>query len=156
MSGERWTIANEHQLEAFIKNVRELYAKHRKLTYDKPECGFGRTLSQNSLFHMWIREYAGHLLNKRSHLVSEGELEGLKRHAKLMYYKETGEHRMLHRIVNPKTGESKTDVRSTSTFGKGEMFKLMEWLQKMAAIDGLILESRGEYESLQKQQAGEL
>ena len=152
---ERWTIANEFQLEAFIKNVRDLYSKHKKLTYDKPELGFNRSLSQNALFHMWIRDYAGHLLNKRSHLVSEGELEGLKRHAKLMYYRECCENWILHKIINPKTGESKIDVKSTSQFNKGEMFKFMEYIQKMAAIDGLILESRGEYEALQKEQHGE-
>lgn len=152
MSGERWTISNTHQLEMFIERTRELFKQNGRITYAKPEIGNGRSLTQNALFHLWMREYAGHLLGKTPHLVSKGELDGMKRHAKLMFYKDAGEEWMLHTITNPKTGETKRDARSTSDLNAGQMFTFMEWVQRMAAVDGLVLESKGDFLENKKKQ----
>lgn len=156
MSGEKWTIANEHQLEAFIKNVRELYKKNKRLVYPKPEIGFGRSLSQNALFHVWVKEYAAFLTNTNPNLVPTALVEGTKRGLKHAFYAETGQEWMKVEMVNALTGQKKNDFASTSNLAKGNMFMFMEFVQKKAAEDGLMLESKGDYEKFQKEQHGEL
>jgi len=149
MSGRKWLIRNELQLEHFIGDVTDLFKKHKRLLFEFPEVGGeDRSMDQNALFHVWIKQYAAHLLKKSPQLVATGEMEGMKRHAKIMFYKDTRNEWMLNKIVNPKTGESKNDVRSTKGLSKAQMFEFMEWLQAMAATDGLILESKGEYQRI--------
>lgn len=153
--GRHWVIRNEHQLENFFSNVVDLYKEHKRLVFEFPEVGGnGRSLDQNALFHIWIREYAGHLLKKSPKLVSSGEIDGMKRHAKITFYNETRNEWMLHTIVNPKTKVSKKDVRSTTNLSKAQMFEFMEWLQAMAAGDGLILESKGEFARMLEEHLG--
>ena len=101
-----------------------------------------------------LTEYAAHLLDKDKKSVTRGELEGMKRHAKRMYYLETGFPWLVHEVVNPaKPAERKRDFTSSKTWKRGEMYLFLTWLQMKAATDGLILESRGEYAELQRQEA---
>ena len=150
--GERWTIANKDQLEAFITRTRELFQEHKIITYAKPELGRGRSLSQNALFQVWAREIAAVVFKVAPNFVDEGQHEGMKRWLKKEFYTDTGSDWMIGTMINPRTGEVKKDFRSTKKFTKGNMFFFMEWVQSYAAAKGIVLESKGEYQMLQEEQ----
>lgn len=148
MSGQKWAITNEFQLVQFIDNVQKLLHEHKRVVFSSPELGQGRSLDQNALFHVWMRQYAGYLTKTDAQLVPTGVVDGMKRHCKIMFWKEFKHDWMMHTITNPKTGESKKDVVSTKVLSKARMFEFMEWIQATAANDGLILEAKGEYQDM--------
>lgn len=154
MQGESWTVNSEHSYQAFIAHVRKLFDVHKYVTYGKPRIGADRSLDQNSLFHLWLTEYAAHLLDKDKKLVIEGELEGMKRTVKGTYYRTYGHAFMVHEIVCPKTKRSKKDYTSSASWKQGEMFAVLNYMQMMAAQDGLILESKGEHARLKSKEVG--
>ena len=61
---------------------------------------------------------------------------------------------MIQDITNPFNGETKSDYTSSAGYKKGEMFMFLTWLQMMAANDGLILESKGEFAKNQRETTG--
>lgn len=145
-------VNSEHSWQAFIVNARELFEKHRYLTWTKPRIGPDRSLDQNALFHVWATEYAAHLLNCTKQEVTKAVLAGMKRTIKKRYYGEFGFDFMVHEIVNPFTGEKKKDFTSSKDWKRGEMYHVLTWLQMLAANDGLILEAKGEYAKLKRQE----
>lgn len=149
---EFWTINSEHTEAAFIAHIKALRAEHGYITYSAPRIGADRSLDQNALFHVWATEYAGHLLKKHTTEITTGELEGMKRAIKLKYNAQRPNNFIVCEIVNPFDGTTKKDVSSSKTWRRGEMFDVLSWLQMMAANDGLALESRGEYQKLQRGQ----
>lgn len=151
--GQAWKIASLKQLEAFNEHNKKLLEKHKIITYDEPVYGAVRSLDQNALFHMWMRQVTAQMLGKKVSDIDEGELEGTKRRFKLWFYKEAGQHWIVHTVLDSFTGESKKDVRSTSRFTKGQMFMFMEFVQDKAAEYSIMLESKGEYASLQMRAA---
>lgn len=139
-------------LLAAIGKLRMLFEEHKYLSL-VVRIGTDRSLDQNALFHVWHTEYAAYLLSKDKRNVTRGELEGVKRITKKNYYNETGLAHMVHRVVNPFNPEqSKLDYTSSADWKQGEMFDFLTWLQMKAAGDGLVLESKGEFNKLQKQQ----
>lgn len=150
--GEHWTVNSDHSELAFISNVKKLREEHKYLTFDKPRLGADRSLSMNSLFHVWATEYAAHLLKKDKKQVSPGELEGMKRCIKKRFNHHHDNKFMVHDIVDPFTGNSRKDYTSSKSWKHGEMFLVLEWLQLYAANDGLILESLGKYAKLKRKQ----
>ena len=152
IQGESWVVNSEHTKTAYKAHVDKLFEEHRYLTFPKPRIGQDRSLDQNSLFHVWATEYVAHLLKKNKRMVTKAELAGMKRTIKAHYYRESGAEWMVHKIKNFFSGEEKTDYRSSSDYKRGEMFDLLTWLQIKAAGDGLVLESKGEYAKLQREQ----
>jgi len=153
MKQETFTVNSATSAMAFYRFVQTLFAEHKYLTFSW-RIGEKRSLDQNALLHVWLAEYAAHLLGKDKKSVTRGELEGMKRHAKRMYYLETGFPWLVHEVVNPaKPAERKRDFTSSKTWKRGEMYLFLTWLQMKAATDGLILESRGEYAELQRKEA---
>ena len=153
MKQETFTVNSATGAVAFYRFVQALFAEHKYLTFSW-RIGEKRSLDQNALLHVWLTEYAAHLLGKDRKSVTRGELEGMKRHAKRMYYLETGFPWLVHEVVNPaKPTERKRDFTSSKTWKRGEMYLFLTWLQMKAATDGLILESRGEYAELQRKAA---
>jgi hypothetical protein len=139
-------------LTAFAKFAQSLFDQHKYVTFTW-RIGADRSLDQNALLHVWLTEYCAFLLRKDKREVSEGELEGIKKKAKRMYYAQTGAQWMVISPIDPHTGEvGKPILRSSKKYGRGEMFLFLNWLQMTAANDGLVLESRGEYAKLQRQQ----
>ena len=67
-----------------------------------------------------------------------------------MYFLEFGHPWMILRLVNPKTGETRTEFTSSSSWKTGEIHDFMNWLQMVAAEDGCILETKGEYAHLKQ------
>jgi hypothetical protein len=77
----------------------------------------------------------------------------MKRHMKRMCYLENGWKFMVHEVVNPAdTEQRKLDFTSSTDWKRGEMFDFLSWAQMKAAHDGLILESKGEFNKLQREQ----
>jgi hypothetical protein len=148
-----WIVNSAMDLLAFPKFIAALFAEHKYVTFSW-RIGADRSLDQNALAHVWLTEYAAHLLNKSKKQVTESELEGIKKIAKRKYYAETGAEWMVLRPVDPWTGEEGAPVlRSSKNYTRGEMFLFLTWLQMTAANDGLVLESLGEYAKLQRKAA---
>lgn len=155
ISGESWPINSATSLKAFLADVERQYCEHKYITYSAPRIGADRSLDQNALFHVWCTEYAAHLLTKHKKSVTAGELEGMKRIAKKRFYQHSGHTWLIHDMVNPFTGESKKDYTSSKSWKRGEMFVVLTWLQNVAAEDGMVLESKGQFSKLQREHNGE-
>lgn len=151
--GESWTVNSEHSLAAFVRYVKQSYDQHKHITFKSPKIGPDRSLDQNALLHVWCTEYVAHLLRKDKREVTPGELAGMKRHAKGCFYRELHYPWMVHIVKNPVTGEEKRDYTSSKQWAKGQMYEFLTWLQMVAASDGLILESKGEYAKAQREAA---
>lgn len=152
MQGEHWIVDSETSLTAFIAHAKRLFTEHRYLTWGAPRIGPDRSIDQNSLFHVFLTEYAAHLLKKDKRLVTEGEREGMKRTVKREYWKLYHFPFMVHDVICPKTGATKKDFTSSKTWKRGEMFHVLNYMQDVAATDGLILESKGEHAKLKRQE----
>ena len=140
-------------LIAFCKVIEQLFSAHKFVTFTW-RIGADRSLDQNALLHVWLTEYAAHLLGKHRKQITEAELEGIKKIAKRRYYAETGAEWMVVKPVDPWTGEEGAPVlRSSKHYTRGEMFLFLSWLQLTAANDGLVLESLGQYAKLQREAA---
>lgn len=152
MSYQAWRCNSQQTLKLFCDQAQKLFEEHKYVTF-RWAVGEDRSYDQNALFHVWLTEYAAHLINKNKKDISPGELAGMKRIAKREYYLDTGDAFMVHKIVNPRTGDTKTDYTSSKDWKRGEMFNVLTWLQLRAANDGLVLESKGEFNKLQREQA---
>lgn len=151
ISEEGWTVNSEHTYTAFVATVKKLWLEKKYLTFSPPRIGPDRSIDQNSLFHVWLTEYAAHLLNKDKKQVVPGEVEGMKRFAKEQYYLEYKYPWMVHKVICPKTGRNKTDYTSSKKYGRNDMYYFLCWLQGLAAQDGLVLESKGEHEKIHRE-----
>lgn len=147
-------IINSHaSLQQFINQVTSYWHEAKYLTFDPPRVGADRSLSQNSLFHVFCRDYAAEMLRKHKKDVTEGEIDGMKRIVKKHFYNETGHPWMVYELVDPFSGQKKLEFRSTAKLKTGEMFELMTWLQmKAMETHNLILESTGQFKKLQDSQ----
>ncbi|MES2625922.1 MAG: hypothetical protein V4628_11640 [Pseudomonadota bacterium] len=140
-------------LVAFCAFVNKLIGEHKYITFSW-RIGQDRSLDQNSLFHVWLTEMAAFYLKKDKRAVIEEELEGMKKMAKRNYYLETGYNWLVIRPVDPKTGAiGQLAFRSSKKYAHGEMFQFLTWLQMTAANDGLVLESKGQFNKLQREAA---
>lgn len=150
--GQFHTVNSEHSLNAFLVNARALFEKHKYVTFPAPRIGPDRSLDQNALMHLWLTEYAAHLAKCDKREVTPGMLEGIKRTMKGGFYSYTNAAYMVHTVKCPKTGREKNDYTSSKSWKKGEMFDFLTWLQLQASYDGCVLESKGEYAKLQREQ----
>ena len=150
--GERFTVNSEERWKNFIVWARKFFDEHHYVTWDKPRIGPDRSIDQNSLFHVWCTDYAAHLLKKSKKQVSKGELAGMKREIKKRFYLEFRHPWMVHKVINPKTGEEKLDYTSSADWSHEQMYDVLSWLQVFAlSEDGLILESKGKFAKTQKE-----
>jgi len=101
-----------------------------------------RGLSQNALFHIWLREAAKFTFKTK---VSEIELESMKRYCKMRCYSDTKQNFLVQTLINPETKERKIDLTSSSGWTKGEMTFFLDWMQSFFAEEGLLLEAQGDY-----------
>jgi hypothetical protein len=146
------TVNSDTGLMAFCARVTELYRQHRFITFLAPRIGADRSLSQNNLLHVWLTDCAAHYLSKHKREVTTTDLEGMKKAAKRRAYSDNGWPWLVHEIYDPWTNESKPAFTSSADWKQGEMFQFLTWLQLIAAHDGLVLESKGEYAKLQRNQ----
>ena len=140
-------------LIAFLAKAKDLFTEFKFVTFEW-RIGEDRSLDQNALFHVWLTEYSAHLGSLHKKQVTREMVEFLKRKCKKAYYQRYGASWMLTKLVDPKTGESgQVYFKSSADYLVGEMFLFLTWLQNHAANDGCILESRGQYQRLQKENA---
>tara|TARA_R110000851_G_scaffold302789_1_gene460205 strand:- start:421 stop:900 length:480 start_codon:yes stop_codon:yes gene_type:complete len=155
---ESWTINSPTSLVAFTKAVEDSYKEKKYITFSAPRIGRDRSLDQNALFHVWITEYAAYRLKIHKKAVYKGLIEGMKQIIKKRF---TATHPesyswMVFEVVNPFNLEATSkEYTSSSSWKKGEMFLVLTWFQMVAAEDGLILESKGQFEKLQRTHNGE-
>lgn len=139
-------------LAAFWKLINEVFSQHKYATFTW-RIGADRSLDQNALFHVWLSEMVAHYCRKDRREVTEAELEGMKKKAKKLYYNETGNSWMVIKPIDPKTGQlGQLQFRSSKKYSVGEMFLFLTWLQMTAANDGIVLESKGQFNKLQREQ----
>ncbi len=150
--GESFVVNSESSKKAFIAYVENLYNEHKYITYGAPRIGVDRSLTQNNLFHQWLTDFGCHLAKCHKTQFTDGMMEGIKRTIKGLFYKEYPYEWMVHKVICPLTGREKTDYTSSASWKQGEMFLVLTWMQQFAANQGCVLESKGEFNKLQKSQ----
>jgi hypothetical protein len=150
---ESWTINSETTLKAFFSDVEKKFREHKYLTYLAPRIGPDRSIDQNSLFHVWLTEFAAHLANCNKKDVTDGMVEGIKKTVKGLFYRDTGYEWMIHKVWCPLSKREKIDYTSSKKWKQGEMFLVLNWVQMFAAQKGLVLESKGEHAKLTRDQS---
>jgi len=151
--GEAWVLNSDTSKKAFIASVEKLYDEHKYITYAAPRIGADRSLDQNALFHVFCQEWIAHKLGKHFKRVEKCEVAGMKRTVKKMFYVANPQcDWMIHVIFDYSTGLSRKDYTSSSDWKTGEMFLVLQFMQLEAANQGVILESRGKFAQLQREQ----
>jgi hypothetical protein len=149
---ESWVINSDNSLNAFIKNVNDLYKEHKYITYGSPRIGKDRSLGQNALFHVWLTDFGCHLAKCHFTQFSDGMMEGTKKSIKGLFYREYPREFMIHEVECVITKRKKKDYTSSAKWKQGEMFEVLTWFQNFAASQGCVLESKGEFNKLQREQ----
>lgn len=152
IDGFPFTVNSDHGLMAFCARVTEIYHEHKYATFDAPRIGPDRSLPQNSLFHLWLTEAAGHYLSKFKDDVTETDVESMKLTVKRHYYAETGAAFMVEQVQDIWRQKTKLAYTSSKRWKRGEMFAVLTWFQLKSAQDGLLLESKGEFAKNQREQ----
>jgi hypothetical protein len=147
------TVNSDHGLMFAINVVTDLYRKHGHITISDVRIGADRSIDQNSLLHVWLTECAAFYLSKHKKDVTPTDLEGMKRAAKARFYVEHKQPWMVHEISNPWTNAKKKDYTSSKSWKRGEMTMFLDWLQNVAATDGILLEAIGEYAKIKRDQS---
>lgn len=150
-SGEFWIVNSEHTLTAFCAHARQQFADHKYVTY-KWRIGADRSLDQNSLFHVWLTEFAAHLAKCTKKEVSPTMLEQIKKDVKGWCYRDTSWDFLIYETVSLLTGETKKGFTSSASWGRGEMYQVLCWIQNFAAQYGCVLESIGEFAKLKREE----
>lgn len=150
--GESWVLNSEQSKRAFFAHVDSLFNEHKYLTYSAPKVGADRSLGQNALFHVWLDEFACHLAKCHYSQLTDGMREGTKRTVKGLFYQEYDYEFMVHNVVCPLSKRSKKDYTSSAKWKQGEMYLMLDWFQNFAATKGCVLESKGEYAKLKREQ----
>lgn len=101
-----------------------------------------RGITQNALFHVWIREACAYTFKEN---IGEAEIEGMKRYIKRECYIDTKQKFLTRIIRNPADNTLKNEYTSSAKWDKGEMKFVLDFMQRFYAERGLILEARGEY-----------
>lgn len=128
---EFWMISNPKQITerlVFFENwLRDNWDWSYPVQFKVSRYQQKRSLSQNSLFHVWCREMSEHFLSKGADINEEKMKELLK-------YKFLGtEDRVIGKTIIP------AQVRETSGLGRGEMMNFMDEVQSWALDHGVKL-----------------
>lgn len=143
-------------LTAFCSFVKTLFGSGQFITFTW-RIGADRSLDQNALFYVFLTEWAAGIAGIAKKEVPKQMIEFLKRGVKRRYYNETGYPWMLDKLINPATGEDAGILYASSkNYKVGEMYLVLTWMQMTAAEEnGIVLESRGQFSKLQREQQGE-
>ncbi len=145
---ETHAVYNEDDLRTVFRSAARVLQKEGQVSIAFSSEGMDckvfslRGLSQNALFHIWLREAAKFTFKSK---VSDIELESMKRYCKMRCYSDTKQSFLVQTLINPKTKERKTDLTSSGNWTKGEMTFFLDWMQSFFAEEGLLLEAQGDY-----------
>jgi hypothetical protein len=98
-----------------------------------------RSMGQNALLHVWVREITKHLRSLPGGDVYDED--GVKTYLKRRFGR-------VGYVPDPMTGEAVAYLVSTSKYDKGEMTRFMNHVHEFAAGIGCTLSIWGEYEEL--------
>ena len=145
---ETHAVYNEDDLRTVFRSAARVLQKEGQVSIafssegmDCKVCSL-RGLSQNALFHIWLREAAKFTFKSK---VSDIELESMKRYCKMRCYSDTKQSFLVQTLINPQTKQRKTDLTSSGNWTKGEMTFFLDWMQSFFAEEGLLLEAQGDY-----------
>lgn len=145
---ETHSVNNEDDLKTVFRSAMTVLRKEGQLSIAFSSEGMDckvfslRGLSQNALFHIWLREAAKFTFKSK---VSDIELESMKRYCKMRCYSDTKQSFLVQTLINPQTKQRKTDLTSSGNWTKGEMTFFLDWMQSFFAEEGLLLEAQGDY-----------
>jgi len=150
---EAVTVNSAASRDIYKRQVDQWFDEHKYVTFPPPRFGADRSLTQSALFHVWLTEIAAFLTPCHKKEVTEGMLEGTKKTIKGMFYRESKQPWMIHKVCCPISKREKKDYTSSASWKQGEMFEVLNFMQVWAAGSiGLILESRGEHAKLARRQ----
>ena len=145
---ETHAVYNEDDLKTVFRSAARVLQKEGQASIAFSSEGMDckvfslRGLSQNALFHIWLREAAKFTFKSK---VSDIELESMKRYCKMRCYSDTKQSFLVQTLINPQTKQRKTDLTSSGNWTKGEMTFFLDWMQSFFAEEGLLLEAQGDY-----------
>lgn len=153
--GVAHTINSEHTWKAFVSNARALFDEHKYITYSSPKIGPDRSLTMNALSHVWY-SYADKMLQ----VDCAGDT---RRYCKLhfgvpMLRGEDEDFRKAYDLtIKPHDYKTKLGIMDywpvTSLMSRDQMNRYLTTVQNHYAHEhGLVLESKGEYAKLQREQ----
>jgi hypothetical protein len=151
--GDAFKVDSERTKENYKAFVDRLWSEGNKyMTFPAPRMGPDRSLDQNALFHVWLTEYIANLLGINKKGVTKDQLAGIKQTVKKLYYQESQAPWMVHVITDYSTGKRKKAYTSSGDWKTGEMFDVLNFLQRIASEGGCILESKGQHAKLTREQ----
>ena len=145
---ETHAVYNEDDLRTVFRSAARVLQKEGQVSIAFSSEGMDckvfslRGLSQNALFHIWLREAAKFTFKSK---VSDIELESMKRYCKMRCYSDTKQSFLVQTLINPETKQRKTDLTSSGNWTKGDMTFFLDWMQSFFAEEGLLLEAQGDY-----------
>lgn len=131
---EGWHVYNDVQKESLVEHITNLPTPFR-LEFKKAS----RTLSQNNLFHMWVREVTKFFISKGKTTWASGE--EMSEPSMKENLKETFLGCQAVEKVDLRTGEVRESVetRHTSKLDKGEFYHFMTLIDEWASNFGVKL-----------------
>ena len=109
-----------------------------------------RSMEQNALFQVWTREIGEFVFERE---ISETEHDAIKIDLQRRCYVDTSWPFLVRTLPAPITGKPKIERTPTSKMGKWDMHEFMNWIQRFAAEQGLLLESQGEHSEMKAEAA---
>ena len=146
--GESFTVNSDHSYTAYCKYVRDMFDKHHHITFSKPRIGKDRGLNSNALSHVWYN-YADKMLSYQTGTA--------RRYCKLHFgvpilrAEDVTFMGMYDKTIRPFQYELKLEIMDywpvTSLMSRDQMTRYLTAVQvHYAANEGLVLESKGEFQ----------
>jgi len=145
---------NDGTVQDFLRQFEEIL-KDKKPVKISMKKHNQSSLSQKALAHIWIRDYAAFYHNKSTKELTRTEEDNMKATLKQRAYKDYGWDFLLKKVTNVETGRSGYILQSISEYGKGECYMFMEFIQDYCGLQGLILETSGEFKRLKDESMGQ-
>lgn len=147
-----WVInpLNINTVNEFVTFFKQHLLKNEpfKVTIKKHDT---RTLSQNALFHVWVRQYASVMVGVPVSEVTKIQETAMKLTIKRACYAQTHWDFLLHTPADYFGQIEKPQPTSSKDWSPSEAYQVMEWLQVFAAErDSLMLEAKGEFKKLRE------
>lgn len=148
MAENKYTVYSVRTCAEFLKIAEALFEKDGYVAFSW-KCGPTSSMPQKALIHIWFKKWVAFMFKKPEDMVTENEINAMKRSVKARYYHATGAAFMVEELVDPLAPSKKrTEYTSIADWSPGECYAVMEWMQIEAAERGLILESIGEHKKL--------
>ncbi len=146
MKDNQAVVNSDASLERFLAQARSAYEQGRYIIFTWKQ-GKDASMPQKALLHIWLDDYACHLLRKRRRELSKADRAAMKRSAKVRYYNDCHQDWIIEEIADPFSPDKKRwEPTSIADWSQAQCTEFMSWLQALAANDGLILESKGKYQ----------